>query len=76
MSSVKASLPGVRWLCHFTGTAEGNKPVAALTAAVPKYFKCLSGAGTLDAGQACRKCMDKLEAAGAAAGDQCFAALA
>lgn len=73
MGAVKASLPGVRWLCHFTGTVEGNKPTPSLTAAVPAYFKCLSSASTLEAGQGCRRCMDSIEK-GATAGP-CFAAL-
>ncbi|KAI8467412.1 MAG: hypothetical protein J3K34DRAFT_430578 [Monoraphidium minutum] len=75
-SKVKASLPGVRWLCHFTGTADGNKPKAALTSAVPAYHKCLAAAGTLEQGQGCRRCMDALEKGGGgakAAADACFA---
>lgn len=76
MDGVKASLPGVRWLCHFTGTADGNKATAALTAAVPAYYKCLAAAGTLQEGQACRKCMDQIEKSGAKSGNACFAALA
>lgn len=76
MSAVSDKLPGVRWLCHFTGSAKDNKPSKALTSAVPGYFRCLSAAGTLEEGQACRKCMDQIEKSGAKAGDACFAALA
>jgi hypothetical protein len=75
MSAVGASLPGVRWLCHLTGTADANKPMPALTAAVPRYHKCLAAATSLEAGQGCRKCMDAIEKGGAKAGDACFAAL-
>jgi hypothetical protein len=75
MDAVSPALPGVRWLCHLTGTAQGNKPTPALTAAVPRYFKCLAAAKTLEGGQGCRKCMDSLER-DAKAGDACFAALA
>jgi hypothetical protein len=74
MDAVSPALPGVKWLCHLTGTAEGNKPTPALTAAVPRYFKCLAAAKTLEGGQGCRKCMDSLEK-DAKAGDACFAAL-
>lgn len=51
MDRVAASLPGVKWLCHFTGTADGNKPSAALTAVTPRYHTCLAKAKTLEAGQ-------------------------
>lgn len=75
MDKVKASLPGVKWLCHFTGGADSNKPVPALTAFLPRYFSCLAAAGTLEEGQACRKCMDQIEKQGAKSGDACFSAL-
>jgi hypothetical protein len=74
MGKVAPGLPGVRFLCHVTGTAEGNKPAPALAAAVPRYYACLAGAKTLEAGQACRRCMDGIEK-DAASGAACFAKL-
>jgi hypothetical protein len=75
MDRVQAGLPGVRWLCHMTGTVNENKGTPALNAAVPRYFNCLAAATTLEGGQGCRKCMDAIEKDGAKAGGACFAAL-
>jgi len=75
MDQVPAALPGVKWLCHFTGTTDGNKATPDLAAATPRYFKCLAAAKTLEGGQACRKCLDGIEKGGAKGGDACFAAL-
>lgn len=76
MDAVKPSLPGVRFLCHVTGGADGKTPpTPALAAAAPRYYKCLAAAATLEAGQACRKAMDAIEKDGAAAGAALFAKL-
>ncbi|GBF98794.1 hypothetical protein Rsub_11376 [Raphidocelis subcapitata] len=74
MDKVAPSLPGVKFLCHVTGAAADGKPSPALAAAAPAYHACLAAAKTLEAGQACRKCMDGIEK-DAKSGGACFAKL-